>query len=692
MIGLVLAGLLSAGTARAGIETFDGTGLGNNWVEAGVFTGQQGIVWTYAHASGTPTVYTNNPSITLQAGSSTNKGWLLSGVITGGCSQVSAAFRQVLTSTSDCVVLVNGIQIANYKSSGVPGSTQVVSFAAFNPTNWTPFTNEFTLSVSNRLAGSGRLALDDLAWEPFRLFVRLDRTGTHTTYARKEFDVAAEVFDIGQAVGGGWGIQPTFAGTLSDTNSTHWTLTPADADAGQTFTLTYAATDSEGDGYTNQASFQMEVLEALNPRFVDFEGASFSYSTNSGIVTNLNGMPWFFFNVMTSDKTTDTRIGTTSARFRHSSLALPAFMESLETFKNIGEISVHGAYYLSNRVVTIEVQTKGEGEDATWTTNGVFNVENHGDITNSVFSFEVQKAEPMFVKLITTGNYDQRANIDNVLISAFGDMPPRLVFSGGTNAPLDRETVLDFTLANAEGILRDWEHSFSPPNTNAVFATDDHGPLHLRFSPMDTNEWGDYVVNVSARIEGAVAGATSVTIRVVSPPSFTLAPLTTNIAVPGIVDIWATNVVLHGSGTNWSNAWTAEPSFEKTPSLNQRNRYRIKGTTLADVGLHTVTAVLTDLGTGVKTTNIVVLTVTENGGGVSNEFYEIVSCSATNLLVNGRSGRVFRAFGTTNLMETNWFFQGSPVTNRDGEDVRLDLPTNAAAPYIFYGVRVNEAP
>ena len=211
---------------------------------------------------------------------------------------------------------------------------------------------------------------------------------------------------------------------------------------------------------------------------------------------------------------------------------------------------------------------------------------------------------------------------------------------------------------------------------------------------MDTNEWDDYEVTVSASIiPGVVAGATSVTVRVVSPPTFELVPLATNIAVPGIVDIKTTNVVLHGGGTDWDNEWSLAPLFENTPSMNQRNRYRIlSGTTLADVGPHTVTAVLTDRGTGVTTTNEVVLVVTGGGGGLTNEVYEIVSCSATNVVVNGRTGRVFRVFGTTNLMLAQWSWQGPPVTNADGADLALEI-TNAPDPRLFfYGVKVRAAP
>ena len=693
-MGLAVGGLLGAGSARAGTETFDNTGLSNNWVAAGSFTGGvSGVAWTFANARGIPRIYADNPAITLRTdNAATNKGWLLSSALTGGVGRISATFMQASATTSDCIVRVNDIVVGNFKSSGVSGIVEVASYDAFDPVSRMPFTNDFTLMVSNRLATAGRVALDDLAWEPFRLFVRLDKTGTNLAYAGQEFDVTNEVYSVGQAVSGGWQITPAFAGTASDTNEPHLTLIPATADIGKTFELAYEATDAEGTGYAHRASCWMEVLEAPNPRFVDFETASFGYDTNSGVTTNLNGMPWLFFNVQTSDAT-DTRIGTTSARFRHSSLAAPASMESLETFEGVGAISVHGAYYQSNRVVTVAVLTKGEDEGAVWATNGLFSVENQADITNGVFSFEVQRAEPVFVKLVTTGNFDQRANLDDLRASEYGDVPPRLAWNGSTNVPVGWETVLDFTLLNAEGIVRTWEASLSPSNANAAFEVLPDQNLRLRFSPADAGEWGDYAVAVTAHFDAVVAGATNFAIRVVSPPTFALAPVATNVAVREIVDVWVTNVALHGAGTNWTTAWSAVPAFFHDPSVSDKRRFRIKdGTEESDVGAHALAAVLTDAGTGVRATNAVSIVVAAGGGDLTNEVYSILSFQPTQLVVGGKSGRVFWAFGTTNLAATNGFWQGTPVTNVDGADLALDI-TNAPDPRLFfYGVKVRAAP
>ena len=692
VVGLALAGAWEGKAARAGLETFDTAGLGSDWVGAGSFTGQASIVWTYANACGIPTVYPNDPAIVLQTGFSTNKGWLRSEAITGGCARVSAAFKQVLSDPVDCVVLVNGIEIANYRSSGAEGSVEETAFEAYDRASRTPFTNDFTLMVSNRLASGGRVAIDNLAWAPFRLFVRVDRTGTNLAYAGQEFDAAAEVFAVGEGVTGGWSIEPAFAGELSDANSPQITLVPAENDVGQTFTVAYAATDPEGTGHVYQAGFQMEVLEAPNPRFVDFEGAAFGYDTNLGVATNLNGMDWTFINVQTSDST-DRKIGATSARFRHSSSAAPAIMESARYFEEgVGAISVHGAYYGSNRVVRFEIQTRGEGE-ADWATNGDFSVWGCDDIANSVFSFEVQRSEPVRVRLITTGNFGEIADLDDLRISEYGDVPPRLVWSGATNAPVGWETTLDFTLLNAEGMVRTWDCALVPTNAYAAFETLPDKNLRLRFSPADTNDWGGYVVAVTARFDAVVAGATNVAIRVVSPPAFDLAPVATNVVATNRVDAWVTNVILHAAGTNWTTDWSADPAFANPPTTSDKRRFLINtGTTAADVGAHVLTAVLTDSGTGVRATNAATIWVESGGGDLTNEVYAIVSFSPTQLVVGGKSGRVFQAFGTTNMAATNGFWLGPEITNASGADQALDV-THAPDPrQFFYGVKVRAAP
>ena len=690
---------LLGNASSGGQETFENTGLAGSWVAAGEFTGQDGVVWTYANARGTPTVYSGNPSITLRGGSAANKGWLQSSTLTGGVGRISVIFKQDLSAHADFNFLVNDILVGNYRSTGVPGEITEVSFEVVPPTNQPPFTNEFVLVVSNRLSSGGAAGLDDLTWEPFRLFVRLNRSGTLNVFAEHECDVVAEVFSIAQDILGGWEVPPEFGGTTSDTNDWQLTLTPAPADIGQTFEFKYLATEEQHPGTVAQASFQITVEEAPSFRTVDFENANFTYNTNAGVVTNLNGMDWMFLNVRTSDST-DRKIGTRSARFRHSSTALPASMESMETFEGIGTISLHYAYYGdSDRVVLFEAQIRAE-EDEQWATleNGSFNVAGHNDITNSMFSVDVQRADPIYFRLITTGQFGQIANIDDLRIRKFGDTLPYLAWTGPTHLAIGRASTVDVELVNAQFIMRTWDYTLTPSNSHADFEITGDDQLRFRWAPQSTNEWGDYTLTATARTDTQTY-STTLTLCVVSPPEFQLAPVATELDVGDVVDVWVTNVVLHANATNWTTAWQVVPTFVQPHSVSNKSRFRIAtGTQAADRGSHQVHAIVTDLATGVQTTQSVVITV---GTVPTEENYAIYEFEPNSyLVISGKMGRVFVPFGVADLTrspaETNWLWGGAPVTNVDGCDVHLDLPTpseeHPAPPMFFYGVQVKPTP
>jgi hypothetical protein len=118
-----------------------------------------------------------------------------------------------------------------------------------------------------------------------------------------------------------------------------------------------------------------------------------------------------------------------------------------------------------------------------------------------------------------------------------------------------------------------------------------------------------------------------------------------------------------------------------------------------DIGEHQIHAIMTDLATGVQTTQTVVLTV---GTTPVEETYVILEFEKdSHLVVSGKSGRVFMPFGLTNLMlspaQSNWVWSGAPVTNLDGSDVLLNLPEPQELPspaplMFFYGVQVKPTP
>ena len=117
---------------------------------------------------------------------------------------------------------------------------------------------------------------------------------------------------------------------------------------------------------------------------------------------------------------------------------------------------------------------------------------------------------------------------------------------------------------------------------------------------------------------------------------------------------------------------------------------------MADVGAHTLTAVMTDSETGIQTTNSVVITVTSGGGGETDEVYPILDYTLTNLVVSGKAARVFLPFGLTNLDRgadpTNWSWQGTAYTNTDGSNVVLELPGDPGPDHYFFGVKIAPAP
>ena len=687
-------GLLAS--AIAGTETFDTTGFGgdNVW-KTGSFTGSQQVVWSFANARGIPSVYEGNPAIALRG---SPKGWMQSSVITGGVGRVSAAFKQGSGNSLDCDVRVNDIIVGNYRSSGASGVVEVVSFDAFDRENRMPFTNEFRLTVSNRVVAAGVAAIDDLEWSPFRLFVRLDKSGTNIAWNGVEFDVAAEVYDVGQNWNGSWLVPEEFSGTVSDTNGLQMTIIPGPEDIGRTLDFSFVARDVADETVTSHACIALKVGEAPSPRFVNFEGASFNYNSTTGAMINLNGMNWSFVNVRTS-LSDDTKIDSVSARFQHVATDSPAIMESVEPFSGIGSISLHFAYYGSNRTVAFSTQVKSL-DDENWNElpNGSFNARGHGNISNCVFIVDVNRSDELFFRIVTTGNAGEIANIDNIRVREYGDTLAHMGWYGDTNIPIGRISKLDFKVLNRDGHGQEWSSVLLPENPNGRFETNFARQLMFQFAPVSSNEWGVYSVAAAAQLAGEYSGSTSIAVRVVSPPRFDLCPLSSNVVATNVVDVRVTNALMHAGGTEWTTAWIVQPPFFNAHSVSNKSQFRIgAGTTLADVGTHSIKAVLTDLGTGVASTGEVVVVVRSSGGtgAITNESYSIIAFGGSQLVVSGKVGRIFTPFGTTNMLgcasDMSWFWSGGAITNSDGNPVVLDLPSHSL-PKAFFGVKVGEVP
>lgn len=695
-------GGLAAGAAGAGtiVETFDGTGLSasaTTWSAAGGFTNAEtGLEWTWTSARGRPQIEEGNPALALRGGSvAAQRGTLaLVQPLTNGIGRV--AFTAMLDSTATNAalrldLLADGEVFASCTapgtSNGVPVRLEAVPTAA-------PLVAVGAFCISNR---GTTCAIDDLEIELFRLFVSVEGPEDGDLPLGHETDIAATVVHAAEEVSFEWSIEPEFAGYANDWHDPHLTLSPAAEDLGKTFTLTARVWETAEPEACAEASCTLTVSDSMNPRFLDFEGLpTINYDTNSGTVVPVRGVNWRWYNVCTSDRR-DAKIGATSARFRHLSAEQPAILESLAPFDGVGAVTLHCACFQSNRTVNFELQVCGDGEE--WTSAGGFSSRDCLDITNCVFVVPVERIDPVCIRLVTTGNVGEIANIDDISILPYGESPPVLSAAIPPLVTLGSRAEVLFELLHADGMVREWTWSLEPPSDVAAFEETPGGDLLFTFAPETEADWGEYALSVEARLpaDGTVC-RTQGMVRVVSAPSFELVG-TSSVEVPGVVDVSVTNVVLHGTNTEWKTVWTPDPPFGNAPSLSHKSRYRIAdGTTDADVGTHVLAAVLTDLGTTAATTNTFpILVLSTNTPPPPGETYVIEAYTLTNLSLRADNAetRWFTPFAIASPAagagESEWIWSAPPVESAGESLLDFDL-TGCTNPAAVFGVRISAGP
>ncbi|MDY0150386.1 MAG: hypothetical protein RBT03_09920, partial [Kiritimatiellia bacterium] len=427
-----------------------------------------------------------------------------------------------------------------------------------------------------------------------------------------------------------WSVVPTngttnaFIGIQAE-DGQRLVLIPAPEDGGGVFDVVYRVVAGEGEeAVTNSATCRLTVL---NPRLVDFEtlGPFSSYPTNCvvddvtgqtspvGITTNLNGMEWMFFNVRRSSA---NRIGTYSAQLRHKSSSLPGLLESQGWFAGIGSISMHMVLYNTAGFLTFVVETQA-AESEEWVAAGEpCRVEVGGDISNQVYTVDIDRPGPLKVRLRTTGGYGKSINIDNLLIRPYGELVPYLDVEGAPVAAVGREYEVAFHVVNGEGAPRIWtDYGVAlQEGTGAVPVFEEvDGDLRLAFTPGAEDLGKTYTATGTVSVYGGqYVCSTNWTFTVAWAPAFELHNASpearTVLYTNEILDIWSTNVVVGGAVcTNrelYSAHWTVYPPFV-TNTVSQYNRYRIGGGGLmaADVGNHEVSLRLTDNSNGLSTTH-----------------------------------------------------------------------------------------
>jgi hypothetical protein len=700
--GFALGSADAAGTATM-LETFDGTGLlptATAWSQSGGFTNAEtGLEWTWTSARARPQIEEENPALALRGSTTPAQRGTLALVqpLTNGIGRVAfTAMLDYSTATNAVLwldLLADGKVFATCTAPGasnrVPARLEAIPTAA-------PLTSVGAFCISNR---GTTCAIDDLVIEPFRLFVSVEGPEDGDLPLGHETDIRAAVTHAAEDVSFAWSIEPDFAGWANDWNDPYLTLTPTEEDLGKTFTLTARVWETAEPEVLAEAACTLTVSDSMNPRFLDFEGLpTISYDTNSGTIVPMRRVNWRWYNVCTSDRR-DAKIGATSARFRHLSSDQPAILESLDPFDGVGAVTLHCACFQSNRTVNFELQVCGDGEE--WTAAGGFSSRDCLDITNCVFVVPVERIDPVCIRLVTTGNAGEIADIDDISILPYGESPPMLAADIPSLVTLGSRAEVLFELLHADGMVREWSGTLDPPSEAASFEEMPGGDFLFSFSPVTETDWGEYTLSVETRLpaDGTVC-RTQGTVRVVSAPRFELAG-TSSVEIPGAVDVRVTNVVLHGGNTNaWSTVWEADPPFENEATTANKSRFFIRtGTTDADAGTHALTAVLTDLGTTAAATNtFTILVLSTNTPPPPGETYVIKAYTLTNLSLqaDNESPRWFTPFAvaspTSGVGKANWIWRrDSPLESTGPALLEFDLPgcTNPAA---VFGVRISAEP
>ncbi len=718
----------------AGIETFEGMPFGTtrwtstptSWTNA-----ETGNAWVACNARASWVHGEGNPALSIQSASASEKGfWRSQGTLGGGVQKVRAAFRQVLSSRADCEVQVNGVVVGRYVSGGGTGQVDVLEWETVDPATGLPFDGPFELAISNRVGASGTVAFDDVEWTPFRLFVQLDKTGTNVAYAadgefdQPEFDVTATVHlpggTVQEAVDGRWTVEPAFAGTMNAEDDPHLTLSPSMADVGKEFTLTFTAWAPaeevpEGEGapvggeagevggegeeapapegrFAHSASVKIRVEAATSPRYVDFEdmGACTYSAVPRPIV--LAGASWMAAGVSASDKT-DRKIGAKSLRIRHLSTNAATF-ESPFYPGGLGTLSFRYANYHTNHPMALQVQTRGEEDDEdAWrdVADGAVSFVDRLDIEDVEFRVDIHEGGARAFRIVSTAANGSIADIDDVRIRAAGETAPVLVWRGEPAAGLGQPWTGTFTyLHPTNGYEFSWRATPELPRLAAATNLED-GTLTFTLEALP-EDWGDYVIEATVHVapDGTPDQRASAALSVAAFPEFELAPVATTVS--NIVDIFVTNVVLYGAGTNWTVAWTAEPPFKGTNTLHNKSRYRVLDI-VDDDGPHLVTAVLTDSKTKLSATRQVTIEVRGSSGGDDPEPFWIAEFSATNLcVVHTTAGWRYAAFAVEDLAAgpgaTNRVWTGTAATGGAEGLLWLEIEPPGADGRRFYGVEI----
>ncbi len=728
---------LGWGVASGGqMETFSEMPLGAKWETAArEWTGDSGMEVSACLAR-LDAVWEGNPAIAIRS-----NGWVSVTLTNRSLQRVRVVFRQALSGRpSDCELWVNGQKAGGYKSTGDTDVVDSVEWETVDPATGYPFVagdGGLTVTISNRLKSAAAVALDNLEWEEWNLFVKLDKPGTNTVTAADEefeggeFDIAAGVSDsagelAGEGIEGFWSVDPPLKGGATGMDGRMLTVTPTLEDVGNVYALTYTAIRevATGDGVsadgeagmeeqavrriTNSATAWMEVVEPAVYRWIDFEDADDFSKATEGVSKPvlLSGGIW---NVHGAHRAGagSPKIGNYAIGLVHASSTRPGWMESGFAYpRGIGTLSMRYANLNTNNAqITMVVQTKSV-EDETWTTveGGEFTAEAHYQMTDEEFRVDIQEERDRMVRIMTaphvSANAGMRVTLDNIHIRPFGETAPVLAWEGPSLIPSGDEWPAwrgRFVYAHAETEDHEWAWEAAEPLAHCLQCTTNGNQLEFALcEPVPA--WTTNRLTAQVLIDGKTDQRKHVDLAVFSPPEFELAtPMTIiRLAETNVVDVRVTNVVLHGPGTNWTLQWTATPPFSGTNTFNRKNRYIVRELDQTENSEHLLTASLKETSTQLTTEKSLLFLVlaeeTPEPGTEAPEIREILDGALT---VGGiRSGHVYRVFSVEGLeagvSREQWIWESEAIQAGTNDLLRLPMDTNHP-PICFFGV-IEETP
>lgn len=718
--------------AWGGVEDFSTISLGTGWNRGtNQWNGAAGVVVS-AYNARKDWVEKENPAIAIQAESSTAKGWVRVATTNESIQRVRTKFRQVLSGKADCEVWVNGQLAGGYQSSGDTGQVDMREWEVTDKTTgWPVVGNDdgVAIVISNRLATSGTVAIDDVEWDEWEVFAKLfDKHGREATGRTNEvvavdgefyeegFDLSARIWSAAGELGeedaaGIWTIEPMPHGEILGGDGRQLTVIPSEEDVGEVFALTYTAEREMREGEAahvvrHSATTWLKVLESKY-RWIDFEDAPNFTKTTNGVATNvILGGRWNVHEGHRAGDKDDPKVGKYSIGLLHASQQWSGWMESDFAFpQGIGTISMRYANYSTNNPkITMVVQTKGE-EDEEWRTveDGEWVAEDKYGMDGAEFRVDVQEEGMRMVRIATAdvpGNPGKRINLDDIRIRRFGETAPVLLWRG------------DAVVGNGMG----WEGSFVYTNEgegtfewgwevkgtladSLICATNGN---RLDFSVADeVTAWGTNFLTAWVTRDGKEDQRRKVELVTGAVPEFDLWTAQTEIrlAETNIVDVWVTNVYFHGRDSDWGVKWRAEPTFNGRNSVNQKNRYRVLDIAQEEDSEHILTATLTEVGTGLssqRTLTFRIVAAGEGPGPGPAEDCLIVGKDGDALIVRGtRDGWLYRLFGVESLVSgvapDKWVWEGENQMGQAGEELRLPIGGATDRGTIFYGVVGEEA-